>query len=129
MTFARVSLVFTAAAFGGFGVWLTVDPAALSAVDVGVGSATARTEIRAFYGGLELGLAAFFALAATRPRWFEAGLTAQLLGLGGAGLMRGLSAVLDGGASAFMGSLVAAELVGGAIGGVALLKLRGSKDG
>lgn len=123
MSLARASLWLSAAAFGGFGLWLTLDPAALGAVEVGVDTAAARTEIRAFYGGLELGLAAFFVLAARRPAWHRPALTVQVLGLGGAGVMRGLSALLDGGATPFMGALVGAEVLAGCLGAVALRAL------
>jgi hypothetical protein len=90
MPLARLSLGLTAAAFGGFGAWLLVKPDALGKVGVEVPTPAARAEIRAFYGGLELGMAAFFAAAAARPTWFEPALILQSATLGGLVALAGL---------------------------------------
>lgn len=58
MHLARLSLGITAGALAGFGTWLLLRPQALSRVGVELPSPTARAEIGAFYGGLEIGLAA-----------------------------------------------------------------------
>jgi hypothetical protein len=95
MHLARTSLGVTAAAFAGFGVWLLLRPQALSRVDVSLPSPTARAEIRAFYGGLEIGLGLFFAAAAARPAWHRPALVAQAASLGGAALARIFSMTID----------------------------------
>lgn len=95
MHLARTSLGVTAAAFAGFGVWLLLRPQALSRVDVALPSPTARAEIRAFYGGLEIGLGLFFGAAAARPAWHRPALVAQAASLGGAALARIFSMTID----------------------------------
>jgi hypothetical protein len=92
---ARLSLGVTAAAFTGFGIWLLSRPQELSRVDVQVPSPAARAEIRAFYGGLEIGMGLFFAAAAARPAWHRPALAAQTLALGGAALARVVSMRID----------------------------------
>lgn len=64
----RLILLVAALVFALFGVWLTLQPQRIGDwAEVHAPTPTARTEIRAFYGGLELGLAAFLVLAAFRP--------------------------------------------------------------
>ena len=59
-----VVLLFDAIAFAGFGVAFLFAPAELVAkVDIALQSPVAVSEIRAFYGGLELGVAAYLAAA------------------------------------------------------------------
>ena len=57
---ARVSLLLAALGLIAFGAALLVKPSLLGIVGVELGRPSAATEIRAFYGGLELGLAVFF---------------------------------------------------------------------
>jgi hypothetical protein len=54
-----------------------------------------RTEIRAFYGGLEVGLGLFLLIAASIRRWIAAGLVAVILGFGCTAAGRALGLVLD----------------------------------
>jgi hypothetical protein len=120
MPLARFSLALTAAAFGGFGTWLLVKPDALGKVGVEVPTPAARAEIRAFYGGLELGMAAFFAAAAARPSWFEPALILQSATLGGSALGRVFSLRTDPGDAPLIRVLAALEAVA-AIGGLVAL--------
>jgi hypothetical protein len=124
MRLAQFSLVLTALVFGGFGTWLLLWPQALSKLGVELTTPAARTEIRAFYGGLELGFAFFFAIAATRPHWYEAALFAQAASLGAAAMARLFGLVVDGGAGPTMLVLLAAESAGSFLGIVALVRLR-----
>ena len=72
-----------------YGVLLFVDPALLGRlVGLTFVDPNAPVEIRAFYGGLELGLAAFFAAAARRAAWLDPALAAFALAFGAAGLAR-----------------------------------------
>jgi hypothetical protein len=82
MTLSRLSLVLNAAALGGVGAALLVRPRLIDVVGMKLDRPEARTEVRAMYGGFELGLAGFFALAATRPEWECSALSAQALSLG-----------------------------------------------
>jgi len=79
----RISLLLTALVFGGFGAVLFADPRILEHAGVVAAGPMGVAELRAFYGGLELGLAAFFLLAATRRAWHRPALVAQVLALGG----------------------------------------------
>jgi hypothetical protein len=71
-----------------FGLWLIVKPAALRGVGVVAENADGRAELRAMYGGFELGIAAFLGLCLLRPDFTEPGLWMQLLALGGVGIGR-----------------------------------------
>lgn len=78
-------------------------------------------EIRAFYGGLELGIAAFLAVCAFRGAWHRVGLVAQVAMFGGLASGRLLGLALDpGGIEALMVALTAAEGLGAVVGLVAL---------
>ncbi|WP_169978211.1 DUF4345 family protein [Tautonia rosea] len=120
MRLARISLWLTAIAFGGFGLWLLIQPEGITGLGVELTHPVARAEIRAFYGGLELGLALFFTVAASRPSWFAAGLFAQAAALGGVALGRIIGIVVDGVSDSLFVGLLAAELTGCLIGIVAL---------
>jgi hypothetical protein len=124
MWLPRVSLVLTALAFGGFGALLLLRPETLAVVGVDLTTPSARTEIRGFYGGLELGFALFFAMAAARPVWFVPGLVAQSFSLGGVALGRVFGLVVDGSPESLTYALLAAESAGCLIGVAALARLR-----
>ncbi|HYE96439.1 MAG TPA: DUF4345 family protein [Rubricoccaceae bacterium] len=125
MRMAPLSLGLAALAFAGFGAWLLVDPAALSVLGIELTRPTATTEIRAFYGGLELGLAAFFARAATRVEWFRPALLAQALALGGIVLGRVVGFVVDGSAAPLILAFAALEAAGAVLAALALRQLTG----
>ena len=93
--------------FLGFGVAIVVAPGAVLAT-VGISGTTAGLiELRAFYGGLELGLAAFLFACAARPSWREAGLWSVALGNGGIAAARLLGIGLTGEFTGFFaGALV-----------------------
>lgn len=124
--FARLSLLLTAVAFGSFGTWLLVYPQAIGLVGVELPGASGRAEIRAFYGGMELGIAAFFVMAATRRNWFMPALALQVAALGGMSIGRVLGMAIDGGATAMHISLACIELAGAAVGVAALARVKRS---
>lgn len=96
MTFARLVLIVSAALFLGFGGWLALAPEALGRfVRVDTADAVTRTEIRAFYGGLEIGLGLFLLIGACIRRWIAAALVAVILAFGGTAAGRALGLVLD----------------------------------
>ncbi len=109
----KVALWINALVFVALGVWLIVDPVGgLSGVDVTARSPVGATELRAMYGGLELGLGVFGALAARRPAWQVPALWAFTLAVGGLGAVRGLSSLLTAGHSPMLWALFATETVG-----------------
>lgn len=123
MTLARLSLGLTALAFAVFGVWLLVSPTSLVRIGVLLTLPNSVTEIRAFYGGLELGIAAFFVLALQRPAWFVPALVLQAVALGATAAAR-LFGILAGGTTEIMLALAAAEAAGCVLAIVALSRLR-----
>ncbi|SOD03397.1 protein of unknown function [bacterium JGI 053] len=130
MNLPRVSLRLAALAFAGFGVALLVRPALLGSLGIELGRPAAATEIRAFYGGLELGLAVFFALASTRDDWLRPALYAQAASLGGIVLARLIGFVVDGSAEPLLLLFAAVEATGVVLGAVALRRLpRGTNNG
>jgi len=75
--------------FLAFGAWLVIDPAGgLAAVQIMAVGPAGLIELRAFYGGLELGLGAFLMACAARPEWRRPGLWLTALANGGIGLAR-----------------------------------------
>ena len=96
MTFPRVLLLLSAAAFTVFGAWGFVDPVGqVSLVEVGVPSATAKADVRAQYGGFTLGMGLFLFACLARPRWTVPGLAASAFTLTGFALARAISTILS----------------------------------
>ena len=123
LTLARISLVLTAMVFGGFGLTFLLWPEVLEITEVTLATPMAVTEIRAFYGGMELGFAIFFALAAARPSWFRPALVAQIGALGGLASGRIFGLIVDGSPDSLHFLLTGTEITGALIGGLALWRL------
>ena len=122
MMLARLSLGITALAFAVFGAWFLVSPTSLGRIGLLLYHPNAVTEIRAFYGGLELALGVFFLLAMRRPTWLVPGLMAQALTLGAVAATR-LVGIALGGTTEVMLAFAAAEAAGCALAIVALNRL------
>ena len=119
--FPNVVIALCALGFLGFGLWLLVDPAALEKVGISATTKVGAVELRAFYGGMEIGLGLILAACLWRPEWQSAGLWLVLLSNGGAGLARLLSAGLGGVAlGGYLGWALLWELGFAALAGVAL---------
>ena len=119
--FPTVVLALCALGFIGFGLWLLLDPAALEKIGIQATSKVGAVELRAFYGGMELGLGLFLGLCLWRDEWQAAGLWLVLLANAGAGLARLLSAGLGSVAlGGYLGWALAWELGFAALAGVAL---------
>lgn len=83
--------------FLGFGLWFLVDPISpLAAIGITATGAPAPTEFRAFYGGLEVGLAALMLYAAANSQWRTAGLWLVIATNGGIAAGRLLGVAIDG---------------------------------
>jgi hypothetical protein len=120
--FPIIVLALCALGFLGFGLWLLVDPTgALGKIGIEARSATGLVELRAFYGGMELGLGLLLAWCCVRPEWQQAGLWLVVLANGGAGLAR-LFAIWAGGAAlgSYLVGALAWELGFAVLGGLAL---------
>lgn len=96
LTLPSLSLALASAALLGFGVPLLVVPDLVRLIELGPATATGRSDVRAVYGGLEVGLGIFCGLCARRPPWFRAGLTMLALALAGVLAGRLVSLVADG---------------------------------
>ena len=115
MRFPTILLAIAALIFLGIGVLYTVAPTALVAVfvDGARGSADARIEIRAAYGGIEFAIGAFFALGLFRAELLKPAVLCACLVSFGAGIARGFGMIVEGqvpGMHALWGGL---EILGG----------------
>lgn len=95
--FARGVLLATALAFAGPGTAFLLAPDRFAAlVDLSLLSATAASDARAVFGGLELGLAAWLASVALGGRALGAALAVQRCVVGGMLVGRAASFLADG---------------------------------
>jgi hypothetical protein len=95
MTLDLIALWLGTLTFAFFGVWLLLRPNALRGVGVVAESPDGRAELRAMYGGVELGIAAFLGLCLLRPDFTEPGLWLQLLAIGGLAVGRLIGIALE----------------------------------
>ena len=112
--FPTVAIWITAATWAGFGLWLGWNPGELlPAFGVDLSTPATRTEIRAFYGGVELMIAATMGLL-----WWRGDVFASLLVGGlpllGAACGRLIGLMLDGYTPMHLG-FAALELIGSAV--------------
>lgn len=102
-----------AAVFFAFGVAFLLIPGKLAGyVDLEAKSRLALIELRAFYGGLELGFAVFLGIAALRKSWHVPALVCALLTLVGVAGARVYGISVEGSPGAFVYLLLATELAG-----------------
>ena len=78
----------TAIGFAGFGIALLIFPNLIGLVGVKELTNSGLVEVRAMYGGLQLGIGLFFLLALNRPKWVRAALVAQVCLVSGLALGR-----------------------------------------
>jgi hypothetical protein len=121
---SRAFLALGALVLAAYAVAFLWDPTLLGRlVGLRFEDPNASVEIRAFYGGLELGLAAFLAWAALRPAHVEAALVLFALAFGAAGAARAWG-VAEFGATGPSQPLVAAIELAGAAAALALRRRR-----
>lgn len=121
MNLSRIALITAASGFAGFGIACLVRPKSmLKRVDVRASSSRGTTELRAMYGGLELGLGVFFAAAAAKPEWSRPALVAQTLGLGALAASRLAGILADHPRGPLMKVLFVAESSAAVLGAAAL---------
>ena len=127
MLFGRIVLGIIAVATFAFGAYAFVRPEAFIAVTGLVpGSAAAITEVRAFYGGVEFGLAAFWLGAAFSKRMLRAGLVCAFAVWALVAVSRGIGMLLDATATDFMLLALGTEVSAAVIALVALMRLPAS---
>ena len=111
----RILILLSAAVFWFFGIWIFAVPTALEPLGILLTTPEAFVDIRATYGGLEFGLAAFLTVAQARPAWHRAGLLAATLVIGGFGCARLAGILLAGEGTPLMWSFAALETSGAAL--------------
>lgn len=126
----RLLLWIAGLCYVGFGIACLIAPLpTLAAAGVVFSGEPAAAEVRAFYGGLELGLGALLIAAAQSAEYLRAGLWLCLASYGGIGLARLLGMAIDGVATPFLVAAAATELVLAATAGWALLRPRTGENG
>ena len=99
----RATLWLAGLGFLAFGAAFMVAPLATMALaGIELESSLAATELRAFYGGLELALAFLLLRAALRPALTSAGLMLSTATYGGIGTARFVGILLSGSATPFL---------------------------
>lgn len=118
----RISLAITAAGFTGFGIAALIAPKwMLKKVDIRPRSNTGTVELRAMYGGMELGLGAFFGYCMTKDDFAKPALMAQIGSIGGLAAAR-VAGMIASPPRKIMYPVAAAEIAATAIAAVALKK-------
>ena len=113
MSLPRVVLLGSALPFAAIGLAFLLAPGQMAGfVGVSLAGATADADVRAVYGGLQLGCAAVLVTAASRPHWWRPGVAAQLALYGGLAGARFVSLPIAGVPSALGLALHAGELLG-----------------
>ena len=118
MTLARALIFVSAVIFVVVGAGFLLFPKRYGDVlEISLPTAMARTDVRATYGGLELGFGIFLILCVARREWVRPGLWALALTVGGFAIGRLVGFVAEGTINNFMLFFLALELA------VALLAL------
>lgn len=109
--FARILLWLAGLGFIAFGIAFIVDPlGTLGATGIAISGDLAATELRAFYGGLELGLGGFLIATDLVAGMRRTGLLLCATSYGSIGLARLLGIALAGSATPFLWFALATEL-------------------
>jgi hypothetical protein len=121
MRLARITLWLGGLGFLAFGLAFLIAPLqTLAAAGIELSGDLAATELRAFYGGLEIALGGLL-IAADLTGARRHGLILCLASYGGIGLARGLGIALAGSATPFLWAALATELT---LASLAALSLR-----
>lgn len=113
----QILVALAAVVYAAIGIWALVDPLGLL-TDVGVAVSDDRgiVELRAMYGGLQLGMAAFLLWSLTTTERTHTALVASTLTLGGLGGVRTLTWLALRPPGLLLPGLCAIELTGAVIG-------------
>lgn len=107
-----------------FGAWSLAAPESIAEVlKVTLLTPGAVTEIRSFYGGLELGLAGFWIMGATRADLTRPALVSMVVIWGSVALARIYGLVVDGGTASSLYVALASELAAAILAYLALSRL------
>lgn len=121
----RAVLLALSAGFIAFGVAFLLAPAKLAAyADISTTSRLGLIELRAFFGGIEIGLGVFLAVTAMRREWQIPGLLCALLSLLGVFGARIYAMTVEGWPGVTVLALLAIELAGIVLAGFGLMRIR-----
>ena len=110
----------------GFGLWSLLQPAAVAeAVQIRLPTPASVTEFRAFYGGLEIGIALFWLVAARRDALIPAALLSMFLVWAGVAVTRGAGMLIDNSQSPVMWFAFGLECVATLVAWLAMQKQPG----
>lgn len=110
MRFDTTILAIGGLGFLAFGLAMSVAPqATMASIGFVVPSGLPTTEVRAFYGGLELALAALLLVAIVKPHYRRSGLLLGLVCYGAVAAVRALGMLVDGTGGTFLWSALAIE--------------------
>lgn len=111
MRIDTLALVIGGLGFLIFGAVMLVAPqASMASLGLTVPDGVPTTEIRAFYGGLELGLGALLLAAVRKVQYRRAGLALGCVSYGSVASARLLGMLVDGSAGGFLIGALAVEL-------------------
>ena len=106
-----IALVLGGLGFVIFGVAMSVAPqAVMASIGWQIPDGVPTTEVRAFYGGLELALGVLLLAAARNPAYRRAGLILGGVSYGLVGLTRAAGMLIDGTGGGFLWGALATEL-------------------
>ena len=126
MRFARAYLYFVAVMGLFFGLWYLIAPTGMTdPTGFGPLGPNALTDVRATYGGFQIGLGLFTLWAAADPARVRTGLVLQLLTIGAIGSCRLVGFAVDGSPNGFLVSAIVTETVLTALTLIALYRLPG----
>ncbi len=107
----RIILALAAVCLLGFGILMLIAPAGvLAGLGITLGTPEAVTEIRAFYGGLEIGLGLALGFCLIQPGMLRQGLALSSLCYGTVALARLVGMLVDGSGGTFLLSALALEI-------------------
>lgn len=116
MVFARIVLGFFGLSFLGFGIWALVDPESMIPfIHFNLDHPVARTEFRAFYGGLEIGLGLYLLACMRTEQWAVGGAAVLAAISAGIGFGRLIGIGVDGSGGGFIYAALVWELGGAAL--------------
>lgn len=122
-TFPSMVVILAGLGFLAFGIWLLLDPVGgLAKVDIVGSSRAGEVELRAFYGGLEIGLGLWLLAAVQRATWRRPALWLVLFVNGGTGLARLMGIALTGVFTPFFAACLLWELGFAVLAALALRK-------
>ncbi len=123
----RAVLLALSAAFVAFGVAFLLAPTKLAAfAGITAAGKLGSIELRAFYGGIEIGLGIFLAVTAMRREWQLPGLLCALLSLLGVAAARIYGMTVEGWPGATVLLFLAIELAGVVAAGFGLMRMKKS---